>query len=188
MSCCMCEPTETAQSLGDDIRAVVKRSRRASEHGLHTKCGPLCVSGLGKWPIDRCSDKDAGKHQRLTPTPCGRTGIDKEREKEKEARGGERQREMDKGKRREKERERKRQREKQGERKRERGASLHLCSSLHRQVRASSSQFRFHLNCCFFPVKRKRVLSCRLRFLREVCCAKLQSSKCIRRPDWMGFP
>ena len=106
MSCCMCEPTETAQSLGDDTHAVVKRPRRASERGLHTKCGSLCVSGLGKWPIDWCSDKDAGKHERKTPTPCGRTGIDSE--KEKGARGGERQREMDIEKR-EKEKERERE-------------------------------------------------------------------------------
>ena len=39
MSCCMCEPTETAQSLGDEAHAAVKRPKSASEHGLHTKCG-----------------------------------------------------------------------------------------------------------------------------------------------------
>ena len=153
MSCCMCEPTETAQSLGDDTHAVVKRSRRASEHGLHTKCGPLCVSGLGKWPIDWCSDKDAGKHERKTPTPCGRTGIDKEREKEKEARGGERQREMDKEKR-EKERRRERQREKQGEREREkegrRCISVHLFTDRCAQVRRS---FGFTSTVVFFCEK-----------------------------------
>ena len=37
MSCCMREPTGTAQSLGDDAHAVVKRPKH--EHGLHTKCG-----------------------------------------------------------------------------------------------------------------------------------------------------
>ena len=125
MSCCMCEPTETAQSLGDDTHAVVKRPRTASEHGFHTKCGSLCVSGLGKWPIDWCSDKDAGKHERMTPTPCGRTGIDSE--KEKEARETKRNGHREKRKR-EKERETKRKTRREKERKRRVAASL--CISL----------------------------------------------------------
>ena len=41
MSCSMCEPTDTAQSLGDDAHVAVKRPKSASEHGLHTKC--VCV-------------------------------------------------------------------------------------------------------------------------------------------------
>ena len=39
---CMCEPVETAQSLGDDTHAVVKRPKWALEHERHTACGPLC--------------------------------------------------------------------------------------------------------------------------------------------------
>ena len=50
----------------------------------HTSIGPLCfpsctprvvpnVGGLRAWPIDRCSDKDTGRSQRTTPTPCERT-------------------------------------------------------------------------------------------------------------------
>ena len=39
---CMCEPMETAQSLGDDTHAVVKRPKWPSEHERHTACGPLC--------------------------------------------------------------------------------------------------------------------------------------------------
>ena len=73
MSCCMCEPTETAQSLGDDAHAAVKRPKSASEHGLHTKCGLFYISGVQNvFSIDRCSDKDAGKQERKTPTLCVR--------------------------------------------------------------------------------------------------------------------
>ena len=89
MSCCLCEPTETAQSLGEDTHAAVKRPKRA------VKVWPFCMSGFTKKSTDRCSDKDAGKHERKTPTPCGRTGKENEKEKGKEERGGERQRETD---------------------------------------------------------------------------------------------
>ena len=34
--CCMCKPMVTAQSLGDEIHAVVKRPQWAGEHGQHT--------------------------------------------------------------------------------------------------------------------------------------------------------
>ena len=44
MSCCMCEPTETAQSLGDDAHAVATRPKWAREHG--TQSVVLCVCGL----------------------------------------------------------------------------------------------------------------------------------------------
>ena len=33
-----------------------------------------CVGGLRAWPIDKCSDKDAGRSERETPTPCEPTG------------------------------------------------------------------------------------------------------------------
>ena len=42
MSCCMCEPMETAQSLGDDTHAVVKRPKWAWEYGIDTERGPPC--------------------------------------------------------------------------------------------------------------------------------------------------
>ena len=46
--CCMYEPTETAQSLGDDTHAVATRSKEAWKHGQHTERGPPCqwVAGL----------------------------------------------------------------------------------------------------------------------------------------------
>ena len=44
-SCCMCEPMETAQSLGDDTHAVVIRLTWAREHGLHRGVVPS-VGGL----------------------------------------------------------------------------------------------------------------------------------------------
>ena len=70
---CMCEPVETAQSLGDDTHAVGTRPKWAREHGLHTSCGPFFVGGLQAWPIDLCSNKDAGKRERETPTLCGKS-------------------------------------------------------------------------------------------------------------------
>ena len=51
MSCCMCEPTETA-SLGDDTHAAVQRPKRVSGHGLQSKCGIFCFSGFRKSSID----------------------------------------------------------------------------------------------------------------------------------------
>ena len=33
-----------------------------------------CVGGLRAWPIDKCSDKDAGRSERETPTLCEPTG------------------------------------------------------------------------------------------------------------------
>ena len=46
MFCCMCEPVETAQSLGDDTYAVVRRSEGAQEHGLRTVSVVLGVGGM----------------------------------------------------------------------------------------------------------------------------------------------
>ena len=36
MSCCVYEPMETAQCLGDDTHAVIARPKWAREHGLRT--------------------------------------------------------------------------------------------------------------------------------------------------------
>ena len=64
-SCCMCEPLETAQSLGDDTHAVVSRPKSASEHGLHIGVqSALSVGGL----TARCSNKLAGGRERRTWT------------------------------------------------------------------------------------------------------------------------
>ena len=41
MSCCMCEPSETAQSPGDDTHAVAARPKWIQEHGFHRVCGPF---------------------------------------------------------------------------------------------------------------------------------------------------
>ena len=48
----MCEPVETAQSLGDDTHVVVARPKWAREHGSHTECGHVVSMGLRAWPID----------------------------------------------------------------------------------------------------------------------------------------
>ena len=50
MSCCMCKPMETAQSLGDDTHAVGARPKWASEHGIHTECGPVVSIGCKPGP------------------------------------------------------------------------------------------------------------------------------------------
>ena len=53
----------TTQTFSDDSHAVVTRPRW--EHGLHNVWF-FCVGGLGSWPIDMCSNKDAGKGQHET--------------------------------------------------------------------------------------------------------------------------
>ena len=35
-----------------------------------TQSGSLGVGGLRAWPMDRCSNRDAGKSESKTPTPC----------------------------------------------------------------------------------------------------------------------
>ena len=70
---CMCEPVETAQSLGDDTHAVGTRTKWAREHGLqHFVWSIFFVGGLQAWPIDLCSNKDAGKREHETPTLHGK--------------------------------------------------------------------------------------------------------------------
>ena len=72
MSRCMCEPLETAQSLGDDTRAVVARPKWAREHGLHRVWSRVTSMGCEAGPSMSCSDKDAGRSERKTPNPsCG---------------------------------------------------------------------------------------------------------------------
>ena len=34
------------------------------------------VGGLRAWPIETCSNKDVGKSEKKTPTPCGREQAD----------------------------------------------------------------------------------------------------------------
>ena len=63
-----------------DTRAVVARPKWAREHGLHTECGPLCLSMEGR--IDVCSNEDEGS-ARKTPTPCVETNRQKSEAKTK---------------------------------------------------------------------------------------------------------
>ena len=59
---CMCEPLETAQSLGDNARWLHGHSAREStDYALSVV---LCVGWLRGWAIDRCSNKDAGRIER----------------------------------------------------------------------------------------------------------------------------
>ena len=81
MSCCMREPMETAQSHGDNTHVVVARPKWAREHGLHTECGPLCLSMDGL--IDVCSNEDEGRSARKTLTPCVETNRQKSEAKTK---------------------------------------------------------------------------------------------------------
>ena len=55
--CCMREPMETTQSLGDDTHAVVTLLIWASGHGQHTVCGFICrwVASLA---VAECSNKE----------------------------------------------------------------------------------------------------------------------------------
>ena len=45
MSCCMCEPMETVQSLGDDTHRVIAQATRALEHGPRTDVWSLMSVG-----------------------------------------------------------------------------------------------------------------------------------------------
>ena len=61
MSCCMCEPMETAQSLGDDTHAVghtAKVSTRA--RATHRVLCPLVSVGCKPGPSIGARDKAAG--------------------------------------------------------------------------------------------------------------------------------
>ena len=75
MSSCTCEPTESAQGRGDSTHAGI-RPQSAQRHGLHNVWF-FCVGGSRAWSIDMCSNKDAGKGERETPTPCEPTGKQK---------------------------------------------------------------------------------------------------------------
>ena len=50
MSCCMCEPMETAPSLGDDTHAVGARPKWTREHGIHAERGPIVSVGCTPGP------------------------------------------------------------------------------------------------------------------------------------------
>ena len=80
----------------------------------HTHSVIQCVCGLRAWPIDMCSDKDAGQREHKTPSNV--------QAKRKERREKERKREREKERKREREKETNRQREKEREgRRRDRG-------------------------------------------------------------------
>ena len=57
--------------------------QRGHESTDNTQSVVQCVGGLRAWPIDRCSDKDAGKHERQTPIPCVETNRQKAEAKTK---------------------------------------------------------------------------------------------------------
>ena len=57
----------------------------AREHGLHRGVVPSVSGFLTGWPIDGCSNKDAGRSESETLTPCEKgtkTGLDKRRHAE----------------------------------------------------------------------------------------------------------
>ena len=53
------------------------------ESSEHTRGVVPYVGGLRAWPIDKCSDKDSGKHERKTPIPCVETNGHKAEAKTK---------------------------------------------------------------------------------------------------------
>ena len=55
---------ECPVSLAATLMRWLQRPKWSSEHGIHTEFSPMRA-----WPIDRCSDKDAGRSQRATPDP-----------------------------------------------------------------------------------------------------------------------
>ena len=57
--------------------------QRGHESTDNTQSVVQCVGGLRAWPIDRCSDKDAGKHESKTPIPCVKTNRQKAEAKTK---------------------------------------------------------------------------------------------------------
>ena len=85
LSCCMCEPLETAQSLGDDTHAVghtaqVGTRARATQRVLYPLVSVGCKSGLSTG----AREKDAGQRERKTPTPCAKREEREEREEGEE--------------------------------------------------------------------------------------------------------
>ena len=66
---------DRTQFLGDDTHAVVTRPSWAKGY---TKSVVFCVGGFEVWPIDMCSNKDAGKGEPETPTLCDERGRERE--------------------------------------------------------------------------------------------------------------
>ena len=61
LSCCMCEPMETAQSLGDDTHAVEHTAKVGTRSTGYTQnVVSLGGGGLQAWPIDWCSRQGRG--------------------------------------------------------------------------------------------------------------------------------
>ena len=70
MSCCMREPMETAQCLGDDTHAAVARPKQASEHGL--ECGVVPVR---RWGVQRGTSTGARRSGSKILTSFKRKGA-----------------------------------------------------------------------------------------------------------------
>ena len=79
MSCCMCEPMETAQSLGDDTHAVAMGPMWAGEHGLH--CVVWSLMSVGCKPGQSTGARTRTRaNVSVRPRPLAqRTGKEKER-------------------------------------------------------------------------------------------------------------
>ena len=60
LSWCMCEPLDTAQSLGDDTHAVGHTTKMGTTAWAAQRVVSLGVGGLQAWPIDRCSRQGRG--------------------------------------------------------------------------------------------------------------------------------
>ena len=60
VSCCVCEPMETAQSLGDDTHAVIVLQSGHESTDDTQSLVPL-VGGWEAWPIDKCSERGRGQ-------------------------------------------------------------------------------------------------------------------------------
>ena len=80
MSSCMCEPVETAQSLGDDTYAVVTRPKWAREQGLHKVCGPPCRWVVRLYPRNLL---DTRTWAEVTVRPRPFVKVNRQRERER---------------------------------------------------------------------------------------------------------
>ena len=72
-SACMCEPTRTAPVLSAMTHMWWLHGQSGCQSTDCSLSVVLCVGGWTAWPIDKCSNKEAGRSECKTPTPCGKT-------------------------------------------------------------------------------------------------------------------